>query len=132
MQIQQDYDQKCADCNQLEEENQVENTEKLELGSALAVLKKDLYQCKRTKVDLGNLQKTEITLLAEQKKEVEKDNKYWKDKADNYMQMCSEYKDKLQEMKDNAGAPVADIQMIKQARRRRRNSTRPGATRRTQ
>jgi hypothetical protein len=114
LQIQQDYDQKCADCNQLEEENQVENTEKLELGSALAVLKKDLYQCKRTKVDLGNLQKTEITLLAEQKKEVEKDNKYWKDKADNYMQMCSEYKDKLQEMKDNAGAPVADIQMIKQ------------------
>jgi cell division protein FtsB len=65
-------------------------------------------------VDLGNLQKTEITLLAEQKKEVEKDNKYWKDKADNYMQMCSEYKAKLQEMKDNAGAPVADKQMIKQ------------------
>jgi ankyrin repeat protein len=51
-QIQRDYDQKCADCCHLKEENQVECTEKLQLGGALAVLKKDLYQCKRMKVDL--------------------------------------------------------------------------------
>jgi hypothetical protein len=54
LQNQQDYDQKCADCCHLKEENQVENTEKLQLGGALAVLKKDLYQCKRMKVDLEN------------------------------------------------------------------------------
>eukprot|EP00979_Chaetoceros_neogracilis_P013241 scaffold3742_cov267-Chaetoceros_neogracile.AAC.13 len=160
LQIQHDYDQKCADCCHLEEENQVENTEKLELGSALALLKKELYTCKRMKVDLekkvgaqgaerisllaeqkengekdnkcwkkkvDNLMKIcsqqkaklhqgaeKVSLMAEQKEKGEKDNKHWKDKADNYMQICSEYKAKLQEMKDKAGAPVADIQMIKQ------------------
>jgi hypothetical protein len=54
LQIQRDYDQKCADCCHLKEENQVECTEKLQLGSALDMLKKELYQCKRMKVDLEN------------------------------------------------------------------------------
>jgi ankyrin repeat protein len=84
-----------------------ENTEKLQLGSALAMLKEELYQCKKS-------QGAEISRLAEQKEKGEKDNKYWKDKAENYMQICSEYKAKLQEIKDKASAPVADIQMIKQ------------------
>jgi|AntRauTorckE5430_2_1112549.scaffolds.fasta_scaffold07923_2 ankyrin repeat protein len=84
-----------------------ENTEKLQLDSALAMLKEELYQCKKS-------QEAEISRLAEQKEKGEKDNKYWKEKADNYMQICSEYKAKLQEMKDKASAPVADIQMIKQ------------------
>jgi len=56
----------------------------------------------------------EISRLVEQKEKGEKDNKYWKDKAENYMQICSQYKAKLQEMKDKASAPVADIPMIKQ------------------
>jgi hypothetical protein len=108
LQIQQDYDQKCADCCHLKEENQVENT----------VLKKELYKCKRTNVDLEHKVEAqgaaEISLLAEQKEKGEKENKYWKDKVDNYMQICSEYKAKLQEMKDKVGAPVAGTQMIKQ------------------
>eukprot|EP00979_Chaetoceros_neogracilis_P008260 scaffold1833_cov263-Chaetoceros_neogracile.AAC.21 len=62
MQIQQDYDQKCADCCHLKEENQLENTEKLELGSALDMLKKELYQCKKS-------QGAEISRLAEQEGE---------------------------------------------------------------
>eukprot|EP00979_Chaetoceros_neogracilis_P006879 scaffold1400_cov140-Chaetoceros_neogracile.AAC.2 len=107
LQIQQDYDQKCADCCHLKEENQVENTEKLQLGSALAVLKKELYQCKKA-------QGAEISLLAEQKEKGEKDNKYWKDQSDNYMQICSEYKAKLQEMKDAADAPIVGMPMMKQ------------------
>jgi ankyrin repeat protein len=89
LQIQQDYDQKCADCCHLEEVNQVENTEKLQLGSALNLLQKELYKCKRMKVDLENKVEAqgaaEITLKA-----------------------------KLQEMKDKVGTPVAGIQMIKQ------------------
>ena len=118
LQIQQDYDQKCADCCQLKEENhQVENTEKLQLGSALNMKCKELYQCKIMKVDLENKVEAhgvEISLLAEQKEKREKDNKSWKDKANNYMQICSEYKAKLQEMRDKAGAPVVAIQTIKQ------------------
>jgi hypothetical protein len=117
LQIQQDYDQKCADCCHLKEENQVECTEKLQLGSALAVLKKELYQCKRMKVDLDKkveAQGAEISLLAEQKEKGEKDNKYWKDQAENYIQICSQSKAKLQEMKDKASTSVANIQMIKQ------------------
>jgi hypothetical protein len=62
MQIQEDYDQKCADCCHLKEENQLENTEKLELGSALDMLKKELYKCKKS-------QGAEISLLAEQEGE---------------------------------------------------------------
>jgi hypothetical protein len=54
LQIQQDYDQKCADCCQIKEENQVDCTENLQLGSALDMLKKELYQCRRMKVDLEN------------------------------------------------------------------------------
>jgi hypothetical protein len=72
MQIQQDYDQKCADCCHLKEENQLENTEKLELGSALALKSKELYQYKRMKVDLEKkieAQGAEISLLAEQEGE---------------------------------------------------------------
>jgi len=118
LQIQQDYDQKCADCCHLEEVNQVENTEKLQLGSALNLLQKELYKCKRMKVDLENKVEAqgaaEISLLAEQKEKGDKDNKYWKDKEDNYMKICSQYRAKLQEMKDKVGTPVAGIQMIKQ------------------
>jgi hypothetical protein len=117
LQIQQDYDQKCADCCHLKEENQLENTEKLKLGSALNMKCKELYQCKRMKVDLENKVEAhgvEISLLVEQKEKGEKNNKSWKDKANNYMQICSEYKAKLQEMKDKTGAPVAAIQIIKQ------------------
>jgi hypothetical protein len=51
-------------------------------------------------------------MLIEQTEKGEKDNKYWKDKADNYMQICSQYKAKFQEMKDKTGASVAGIQMI--------------------
>jgi hypothetical protein len=53
-------------------------------------------------------------MLKEQTEKGEKDNKYWKDKADNNMQICSQYKAKFQEMKDKTGASVAGIQMIKQ------------------
>jgi ankyrin repeat protein len=117
MQIQQDYDQKCADCCHLKEENQVEKAEKLELGSALDIFKKKLYQCKKTKVDLENkveAQGAEISLLAEQKEKGEKDKKYWKDKADNYLKVHSQQKAKLLEMEDAAGASVAGMQMMKQ------------------
>jgi ankyrin repeat protein len=107
LQIQQDYDQKCADCCHLKEENQVENTEKLQLGSALAMLKKELYQSKKA-------QGAGISRLAEQKEKGEKDNTCWKKKVDNYMQICSQQKAKLQEMKDKEGAPVAGMQMMKQ------------------
>jgi hypothetical protein len=73
LQIQQDYDQKCADCCHLEEINQVESTDNLQLGSALAMLKKDLYECKRTKVDLEKKVEAQgaerISLLAEQEGE---------------------------------------------------------------
>ena len=98
LQIQQDYDQKCADCCHLKEENQLENTEKLKLGSALNMKCKELYQCKRMKVDLENKVEAhgvEISLLVEQKEKGEMDNTYWKDKADNYMNLCSQYKAKL-------------------------------------
>jgi chromosome segregation ATPase len=117
LQIQQDYDQKCADCCHLKEENQVENAEKLELGGALDIFKKKLYQCKKTKVDLENkveAQGAEISLLAEQKEKGEKDNEHWKDKADNLTKICSQQKAKLLEMEDAAGPPVAGTQMMKQ------------------
>eukprot|EP00979_Chaetoceros_neogracilis_P004242 scaffold746_cov293-Chaetoceros_neogracile.AAC.30 len=114
LQIQQDYDQKCADCCDLKEENQVENAEKLELGGTLAMLKKELYQCKRTKVDLENKVEAQGSLLAEQKENGEKDNKYWKDKAGNFKKICSEHKAKLQVMEDAAVAPIAGMQMMKQ------------------
>eukprot|EP00979_Chaetoceros_neogracilis_P008318 scaffold1853_cov287-Chaetoceros_neogracile.AAC.20 len=73
LQIQQDYDQKCADCCHLEEINQVESTDNLKWGSAMAVLKKDLYECKRMKVDLDKKVEAQgaerILLLAEQEGE---------------------------------------------------------------
>jgi len=73
LQIQQDYDQKCADCCHLEEINQVESTDNLKWGSAMTVLKKDLYECKRMKVDLEKKVEAQgaerILLLAEQEGE---------------------------------------------------------------
>jgi hypothetical protein len=50
------------------------------------------------KVDLENkveAQGAEISRLVEQKEKGEMDNTYWKDKADNYMNLCSQYKAKL-------------------------------------
>eukprot|EP00979_Chaetoceros_neogracilis_P004844 scaffold842_cov287-Chaetoceros_neogracile.AAC.7 len=52
LKIQQDYDQKCADCCHLEEINQVESTDNLKWGSALAMKSKELYECKRMSEDL--------------------------------------------------------------------------------
>jgi len=107
LQIQQDYDQKCADYCHLEEINQVESTDNLKWGSSLAMLKKELYQCKKA-------QGAGISHLAEQKEKGEKDNTCWKKKVDNYMQICSQQKAKLQEIEDKEGAPISGMQIIKQ------------------
>jgi hypothetical protein len=73
LQIQQDYDQNCTDCCNLEEINQVESINNLKWGSAMTVLKKDLYKCKRMNLDLEHKVKAQgaerISLLAEQEGE---------------------------------------------------------------
>jgi|AntRauTorckE5430_2_1112549.scaffolds.fasta_scaffold02341_5 hypothetical protein len=121
LKIQQDYDQKCADCCHLEEINQVESTDNLKWGSALAMKSKELYECKRMNEDLEKknkdlgkvieTQRSDIALLVKQEEKSKKDNAHLKDRIDNYMQICSEQNSKLQDMEDMADVPVAGIQI---------------------
>jgi hypothetical protein len=118
LKIQQDYDQKCADCCHLEEVNQVESTDNLKWGSALAMKSKELYECKKISEDLEKknkdlgkvieMQRADIALLVKQEEKSKKDNAHLIDRVDNYMQMCLEQNSKLQ---DTANAPVAGIQI---------------------
>jgi hypothetical protein len=118
LKIQQNYDQKCADCCHLEEINQVESTDNLKWGSALAMKSKELYQCKRMSEDLEKknkdlgkvieMQRADIALLVKQEEKSKKDNAHLIDRVDNYMQICLEQNFKLQ---DTADAPVAGMQI---------------------
>jgi hypothetical protein len=118
LKIQQNYDQKCADCCHLEEINQVESTDNLKWGSALAMKSKELYQCKRMSEDLEKknkdlgkvieMQRADIALLVKQEEKSQKDNAHLIDRVDNYMQICLEQNFKLQ---DTADAPVAGMQI---------------------
>jgi len=118
--IQNDYDQKCADCCNLQKTNQVES-------SALTTKIKELHQCKRMNADLMKkntdleneveAQGVEIDVLSKHKKYAEKatyvehevqtqrtENTEYRDDLDKLTQICSEQKMELHQLKESLNA----------------------------
>jgi len=106
--FQQDYDQKCAECFNLQNTNTVERKEKLRLTRALTEKDLTLQQTNRrhtaafeqeSNKSKRNIQKVEveIDILQQQKEKSES-------RVDNLIEICLEQKAKIQSMKDAADA----------------------------
>ena len=113
MQIQQDYDQKCADCCQLNEENQVECTENLQLVSALDMLKKELYQCRRMKVDLENKVEAQEGEVADVEATVETQRLEIADLTNENDGIKKECMDKIDKLTRKLSKEQAELQLLK-------------------
>eukprot|EP00979_Chaetoceros_neogracilis_P015012 scaffold5222_cov282-Chaetoceros_neogracile.AAC.27 len=113
LQIHQDYDQKCADCCQLKEENQVECTENLQLVSALDMLKKELYQCRRMKVDLDKKVEAQEGEVADLEATVETQRLEIADLTDEKDGIEKEYMDKVDKLTRALSKEQAELQLLK-------------------
>ena len=109
-QIRQDYDQKLADYNILQDTLQLECTEKPQLASGSTKKGKSLHESNKLNKDHleqeNKQSKRKIkeaegvnAILREQKKKSESDDAYWKEGGDNLTQICWGEIAKLEEMK---------------------------------